>query len=77
MALWTAVDQHWLMASDRAKLDRTLAGVQTLNADVILGSHLPPASGITERLLRYLRDSADAQPFVGPDQQALEMMMAG
>jgi flavorubredoxin len=77
MALWTAVDQHWMLATDRARLDRTLAEVDALRPDVILGSHLQPASGITQRLLDCLRRSADAAPFVGPDQQALEAMMAG
>lgn len=75
MALWTAVDQHWMLSTDRAKLDRSLADVEALRADVILGSHLQPASGLTSQLLRCLRRAADAKPFVGPDQQALEAMM--
>jgi len=76
MALWTAVDQHWMLATDRDKLARTLAEVEALRPDVILGSHLQPAHGITQRLLQCLRQSADAAPFVGPDQAALEAMMA-
>lgn len=76
MALWTAVDQHWMLSTDRDKLARTLAEVEALRADVILGSHLQPAHGITDRLLRCLRQSADSAPFVGPDQAALEAIMA-
>jgi flavorubredoxin len=76
MALWTAVDQHWVLSTDRVRLDRALAEVDALRADVILGSHLQPARGITTRLLECLRQSADTTPFVGPDQQALEAMMA-
>ncbi|MBG9390191.1 MBL fold metallo-hydrolase [Caenimonas aquaedulcis] len=76
MALWTSVDQHWLGRVDRSKFDRALGEVDALRPDVILGSHLPPASGITQRLLRSLRDSADVPAFVGPDQAALEAMMS-
>jgi hypothetical protein len=43
---------------------------------VVLGSHLPPAQGEFDRLLHALDGAADAPAFVGPDQQALEQMMA-
>jgi hypothetical protein len=43
---------------------------------MILSSHLPAADGnMTERLLSSLADAPSAQPFVGPDQTALEQML--
>ena len=45
---------------------------------MVLSSHLPAAPGaMTERLLASLAEAPDAPPFVGPDQAALEQMLAG
>ncbi len=76
MKLWTSVDAPWLQLADRALLRATFGRVRDLQADVILGSHLQPARGITEQLLQHLGEAADAPAFVGPDQAALEAMMA-
>ena len=44
--------------------------------EMILSSHLPAAQGdMTERLLASLTAAPKAQPFVGPDQAALEQML--
>lgn len=45
-------------------------------ADVSLSSHLPPAHGLLAELSDMLAAAPDAGPFVGPDQQALEQMLA-
>jgi hypothetical protein len=43
---------------------------------MVLSSHLPPAPGqMTERLLASLAAAPTAQPFVGPNQAALEEML--
>ena len=43
---------------------------------MILSSHLPAAGGeMTEKLLTSLAEAPSAQPFVGPDQAALEQML--
>jgi hypothetical protein len=45
---------------------------------MVLSSHLPAASGSSlERLLGALAEVPDAPAFVGPDQVALEQMLAG
>jgi hypothetical protein len=45
---------------------------------MILSSHLSAARGSSmERLLEALAAVPDAPPFVGPDQAALEQMLAG
>lgn len=76
MRLWTSVDAPWLHAVGRAELDRALEVVRALAPEVVLGSHLQPARGLTERLLGNLSDCAGEPGFVGPDQKALEAMMA-
>ena len=47
-----------------------------LDASIILSGHLPPAREMTETLLGYLREARHAPSFIGPDQAALERMMA-
>jgi hypothetical protein len=43
---------------------------------MILSSHLPAAPGrMTERMLASLAAAPATQPFVGPDQAALEQML--
>jgi hypothetical protein len=43
----------------------------------VFSTHLPPVHGGAEELLATLRHAPDADPFVGPDQRALEEMLAG
>jgi hypothetical protein len=48
-----------------------------MDPKMILSSHLPVAPGhMTERLLASLATACTAQPFVGPNQAALEQMLA-
>lgn len=76
MRLWTSVDAPWLEHVERGRLRLLLDGVRALDPEVVLGSHLQPARGMTARLLDDLAQSAGAPRFVGPDQAALEAMMA-
>ena len=39
-------------------------------------THLPPAVGRTPEFLEMLAAAPNADPFVGPDQRALEQMLA-
>ncbi len=76
--LWATVDSPWLHKVDRAAFAKELDGIASLAPTMVLSSHLPAASGaMTERLLSSLSAAPDASPFVGPDQAALEQMMAG
>lgn len=76
MRLWTSVDAPWLQWVDRASLRTVFDRVRALDAEIVLGSHLQPARAMTDRLLTHLADCVGASGFVGPDQQALETMMA-
>jgi glyoxylase-like metal-dependent hydrolase (beta-lactamase superfamily II) len=74
--LWGTVDAPWIHKVDRSRFAGELAALRRLAPELILSSHLPPARRLTEQLLGTLALLPDAPPFVGPDQAAMEKMMA-
>lgn len=74
--MWATVDSPWLHKVDPGAFAKELNGIRKMEPRMVLSSHLPAASGaMTERLLASLADAPSAQPFVGPDQAALEEML--
>lgn len=73
---WATIDAPWLQNVDAGKYAASLDSVRRLDPDMILSSHLPPAQGMHGILLNHLADAANAAAFIGPDQNALEEMMA-
>jgi flavorubredoxin len=76
MVFWATVDAPWLNKIDRIQFAKNLDRIRKLSPKLICSAHLPIARGETEELLENLRHSPEAQPFVGPDQQAFEAMLA-
>jgi hypothetical protein len=74
---WLTIDAPWLEIADRGQWNLSLRRVPSLEPSVILSSHLPPAVGITETLLKHLASADSAIPFTGPDQATLESLMKG
>jgi hypothetical protein len=74
--LWSNIDAPWLSVIDPDKFGKTLTNIEKFNANTILSSHLPPAESMTKTLLSILAEAHKAPGFVGPDQKALETMMA-
>ena len=73
---WATLDAPWLKKVDRGAFARELDEVRRMEPKMILSSHLPAAPGhMTERLLASLAAAPGAEPFVGPDQAALEQML--
>jgi flavorubredoxin len=73
---WATVDSPWLHKVDRGAFARELEGIRKMEPNMVLSSHLPAAPGnMTDRLLASLAAAPTAQPFVGPDQAALEQML--
>ena len=73
---WATVDSPWLHKVDRGVFAKELDGIRKMAPKMVLSSHLPPAPGhMTERLLASLAAVSTAQPFVGPNQVALEQML--
>jgi flavorubredoxin len=75
-ALWATVDSPWLHNIDVGKFASALGRIRELSPTVILSSHLPAARGMTEQLLANVARAPAAEPFVGPDQAALQDMLA-
>lgn len=75
--LWATLDSPWLHQVDGAAFAQQLEDVRALEPTMVLSSHLPAATGnLTGRLLDSLAAVPTARPFVGPDQAALEQMLA-
>lgn len=72
--LWASVDSPWTQYVDPQLFAESFEPLR--GSDVVLSTHLPPARGLTERMVETLRGAAGASPFVGPDQAALEQMLA-
>jgi flavorubredoxin len=74
--LWATVDSPWLHSIDRTLFGKALHSIRGLAPSVILSSHLPAAPGMTDQLLRTLAAAPESEPFVGPDQEALQQMLS-
>ncbi len=75
--LWATIDSPWVHNVDTNRYLQSVRAMQAIDPDVILSTHLPPAMGIGGRLFDMLAVAPGADPFVGPDQQALQAMLAG
>ncbi len=74
--LWAAIDSPWVHTVDTDRYLGTVAPVRDMDPETILSTHLPPAIGLTSPFLDMLTAAPQADPFVGPDQRALEEMLA-
>jgi flavorubredoxin len=74
---WATADSPWLHNIDPALLDEQLDTIREMEPAMVLSAHLPPApASMTELLLGSLAAAPTADHFAGPDQAALELMMA-
>jgi len=74
---WATVDSPWLHRTDPAMLCAELDTLRAWEPELVLSSHLPAAPGtMFGRLTANLEAAPAATPFVGPDQAALEAMLA-
>jgi hypothetical protein len=69
------VDAPWLHIVDRTLFAKDINRIRQISPKLILSAHLPVARNMTDDLLENLAAVPDAEPFVGPDQQALEAML--
>ncbi len=74
--LWAAVDSPWVHTVDRSLYESQIASIRALDPAGIFSAHLPSAVGMNEQLLNALSEAPDGPPFVGPDQAALESLLA-
>lgn len=75
---WATIDSSWIHNVDRAAFGRALNDLRAIEPTMVCSSHLPPAPGNMLKLfVDSLENAPDAEPFVGPDQAALELLLAG
>ena len=74
--LWATIDSPWVHVVDQVKYLETVEPLRAMDPAVILSTHLPPAAGQTSEFLDMLAVAPASDPFVGPDQRALEEMLA-
>ncbi len=73
---WATVDSPWIHSVSDTALATSLDNIRKIEPSMVLSSHLPAAGGdMLEKLLDSLAAAPGAQPFVGPDQAALEQML--
>jgi hypothetical protein len=75
--LWATVDSPWVHTVDPARYLATFAPLRDLDPALILSTHLPPAVCRVPEFLQTLAAAPSANAFTGPDQAALEQMLAG
>lgn len=73
--LWATVDSPWVHLVDPAKFAASVEPLRDFGPSAILSSHLPPVTSDIGAHITRLLDAPRAEPFVGPDQAALEAML--
>ncbi len=73
--MWATIDSPWVHLVDAEKYRASLEELREMNPEIVLCTHLPPAVRMTDRMLGTLAAVPDSDPFVGPDQAALEAML--
>lgn len=75
--MWATVDSPWVHDVDTDRYHKSLEPLRRLDPAMILSTHLPPAAGRGREFLDTLAAAPGSDPFVGPDQAALEQMLTG
>ncbi|GAA3813832.1 MBL fold metallo-hydrolase [Streptomyces phyllanthi] len=74
--LWATVDSPWVQNVDVDKYLESFRPVRDWEPGLVLSTHLPPASGVTDSMIDTLGSAAGSPPFVGPDQAALQQILS-
>ncbi|NYI99334.1 hypothetical protein HNR19_000033 [Nocardioides thalensis] len=74
--LWAAIDSPWVLGVDRPTYAATVDSFRRLDPSAILSTHLPPAIGLNGPMFDALDEAPSAPSWVGPDQEALEALLA-
>jgi Metallo-beta-lactamase superfamily len=74
--LWASVDSPWVHQVDPAKFRATVDPIRAMGASAVFSTHLPPVSQPDDRLFETALLAPETRPFVGPDQAALEALLA-
>ena len=75
--LWASVDSPWISWLDAKAFGASLDPWRALDPQLLLCTHLPPATGRAGEFLDRVATLPGTAPFEGPDQVALEAILAG
>ncbi len=75
-SIFARVLSPWTALADQAKYDKMLAGLQRIQAKTVVSCHAPVSRGRTDMMLKAYSAIPSMEPFVGPDQVALEALLA-
>lgn len=75
--LWACVDSSWVHKVDQAKFEAGFEPFRAFDPSWTFSVHLPPIEGSLDAMMQTLRGAPAMPEFVGPDQAALEAMLAG
>jgi hypothetical protein len=76
LVTWTGVDAPWFSSLTDRAFGEGVERIRGLDPSSILSGHLPPAPGeMAASLVGCLEQARSAEPFVGPDQEALRAML--
>ncbi len=76
MISWAGGDSPWVHMVEAGVLGQALDRIRRMAPKIILSSHLPPAQGKNEQFLEWVARVPASPPFVGPNQTALEQILA-
>lgn len=74
--LWASVDSPWVHHVDPVSYRATVDPIRAMAASAVFSTHLPPAPQPDDRLYETLLLAPATTPFVGPDQAALQALLA-
>jgi flavorubredoxin len=74
--LWASVDSPWIHQVDPAKLRATVDPIRAMAPSAVFSCHLPPVPRPDDGLYETVLLAPESTPFVGPDQAALEALLA-
>ena len=75
MRIWATADNPWVHMLEPNKFSQGLDKIRQMAPKMILSTHLPPARNKMEQFLKLLADVPTSEPFVAPNQAALEQML--
>ena len=74
--VWGSGDSPWVHSVDESKFATSLDRIRTLAPSVVLSTHLPAIHGNLEGHLATLAKLPGSIPFVAPNQEALDALLA-
>ena len=76
MISWASADSPWLHMVAPKVFAEALEKIRALDPNMILSAHMLPAQGKTEPFIEWLAKVPTSEPFITPDQMALEQILS-